>query len=66
MTSEDLEPREADGSTWIRTYVVPLAALVVVVAVVSVLVLTGVVKTDQPRVGPGDAPTTVPTVEVVP
>jgi len=66
VPSEDFEPREAAGSTWIRTYLVPLAALVIVVAVVSALVVTGVVKTDQPRVGPADAPTTLPTVEVVP
>ena len=66
MSSEDPYSEGPENSTWVRTYVLPLVALVVVVAVVSVLVLTGVVKSDQPRVGPEAAPTTLPTVEVVP
>jgi hypothetical protein len=66
VSNEELRSERAEGSTWVRTYLLPLAALVVVVAIVSVLVLTGVVESDQPRVGPGEAPTTLPTVEVVP
>lgn len=56
----------SDRPSWVRIYLLPLAALVVVVAVVSILVLTGVAKSDEPRVGPQEAPTTLPTVEVTP
>jgi hypothetical protein len=63
---DDPAPDAERASTWVQIYLLPLAALVVVVAIVSLLVLTGVVASDQPRVSPSDAPTTLPTVEVVP
>lgn len=66
MVDDDLYYEEDAGPTWVRTYLLPLAVLVLVVAVVSVLVLTEAVTSDQPRVAPEDAPTTAPTVEVVP
>jgi hypothetical protein len=66
VTDEDRYYEEDAGPTWVRTYLLPLAVLVLVVAVVSVLVLTEAVTSDQPRVAPEDAPTTAPTVEVVP
>jgi hypothetical protein len=66
MARDDLAPEVEAASTWIQTYVLPLAALVLVVAIVSLLVLTGVAESDQPRVSPSEAPTTLPTVEVVP
>lgn len=50
----------------LRTIVLPLLALVVVVAIVSGLMLSGAVKGHEPRVGPEEAPTTLPTVEIVP
>jgi hypothetical protein len=50
----------------LRTIVLPLAVLVVVVAIVSGLLLSGAVKGHEPRVGPKEAPTTLPTVEIVP
>lgn len=49
-----------------RTFVLPLAVLVVVVALVSGLVLAGVVQGHEPRVGPEQAPTTQATVEIAP
>ncbi len=66
MPEDDLYFEGSDGPSWIRTYLLPLAVLVLVVAVISVLVLTGVVTSDQPRVAPEEAPTTLPTVEIVP
>jgi hypothetical protein len=44
----------------------PLAVLVVFVAVVSGLVLGGVVRGHESRVGPDHAPTTRSTVEIAP
>jgi hypothetical protein len=57
-----------DQSTisWVRTLVLPLAVLVVFVAVASGLVLGGVVQGHESRVGPDHAPTTRPTVEIAP
>lgn len=66
VSDRDRRPEQAEGSTWVRTYLLPFVALVVVVAIVSVLVFTGALKTDQPRVGPAEGPTTPSTVEVVP
>jgi hypothetical protein len=66
VVDDDLYYEEKAEPTWVRTYLLPLALLILVVAVVSVLVLTEVVTGDQPRVAPEDAPTTAPTVEVVP
>jgi hypothetical protein len=59
---------QGDQSTisWVRTLVFPLAVLVVFVAVVSGLVLGGVVQGHESRVGPDHAPTTRPTVEIAP
>jgi len=50
----------------VRVVVLPLAVFVVVVAVVSTLVFTGVVQGDEIRSGPEDAPTTLPTVQIFP
>ena len=52
--------------SWVRTLVLPLAVLVVFVAVVSGLVLGGVVQGHESRVGPDHAPTTRSTVEIAP
>lgn len=49
-----------------RTLVLPVAVLVIVVAIVSGLVLSGLVQGHQSRVGPAHAPTTQPTVLIVP
>jgi hypothetical protein len=66
VVDDDLYYEAEAGPTWVRTYLLPLAVLVLVVAVVSILVLTEVVTSNQPRVAPEDAPTTATTVEVVP
>jgi hypothetical protein len=59
---------QGDQSTlsWVRTLMLPLAVLVVFVAIVSGLVLGGVVQGHESRVGPDHAPTTRPTVEIAP
>lgn len=60
--------RLLDGapSSRLRTVVFPLALLVLIVAIVSALVLSGTVQGDRPRVGPEQAPTTVSTIEITP
>lgn len=57
---------DGGATSRVRTLVLPLAVLVVVVAIVSGLVLGGVVQGHEPRVGPDHAPTTRPTVEIAP
>ena len=45
---------------------IPLAVLVIVVAIVSGLVFGGVIQGHAERVGPAGAPTTQPTILIVP
>jgi hypothetical protein len=60
------EQDERKATSRVRTLVLPLAVLVVVVAILSGLVLGGVVQGHEPRVSPEHAPTTQPTVEIAP
>jgi hypothetical protein len=45
---------------------VPVAVLVIVVTIVSVLVFTGIIQGHEARVGPEQVPTTQPTVQIAP
>ncbi|MCL5735210.1 MAG: hypothetical protein M1274_06400 [Actinobacteria bacterium] len=57
---EAREPR----LTRLRALALPVAVLIVVAAVICGLVLGGVLQGDKVRVRPGNAPTTVPTIEL--
>jgi hypothetical protein len=59
---DDLEPR---ASRW-ASLAVPVAVLIVAVAVICALVLGGVLRGDRVRTGPDAAPTTLSTVEINP
>jgi hypothetical protein len=61
-SDEDLEPRAS--RLW--ALAVPLAVLIVVVAMICALVLGGVLRGDRVRTGPDAAPTTLSTVEINP
>ena len=66
MDRGDPSSERRSGASPIRSLVLPVAVLVVVVAIVSGLVLSGLVQGHQTRVGPAHAPTTQPTVLIVP
>ncbi|HLA80342.1 MAG TPA: hypothetical protein VJP78_01745 [Thermoleophilia bacterium] len=59
------EEREPLGSR-LWAFALPVAILVVVVAVICGLVLGGVVQGDHTRSGPENVPSTLPTVEIQP
>ena len=62
-SDEDLE---TGGASRLRALAVPVAVLIVAVAVICALVLGGVLQGHSPRMGPDGAPTTVPTVQINP
>jgi hypothetical protein len=57
------EPRAA---SWLRSLLLPALVFIVAVAVVSGLVFGGVIHGDKTYAGPGEAPTTPPTVLIEP
>jgi hypothetical protein len=54
------------AAAWLRSVLLPALAFVVAVAAVSGLVFSGVVQGHQTYPGPGQAPTTQPTVLIEP
>jgi hypothetical protein len=54
------------GPSRLRVLLIALGALVVVVAIICALVLSGALQGDQARTGPDGASTTLPTVEISP
>ncbi len=66
MRDEDSLVHRDDTRSWWQDMLLPVLVLIVIVGVISALVLTGIVQGDESRRAPADAPTTLPTVEVVP
>lgn len=66
MDELDSTYRVFQQRTPLYRYTLPVIVLLVVVATVSGLVFGGVIQGDETRSGPGQAPTTQPTIQVVP
>jgi hypothetical protein len=63
---EDYSYRTTPPVDPMLSYTVPVAVLVIVVAIVCGLVFGGVIQGHEPRVGPAQAPTTQSTVLIIP
>jgi hypothetical protein len=63
---DDFDDESGLGPSRLRAFLIPLGVLIVVVAIICALVLSGALEGDQLRTGPDGASTTVSTVEISP